>query len=323
MLDHLGYDVSIIGNHDWLKGPDALLGIMNLLQPKVQFLGSNLSFSQFNRQVEMNRWIHPFTIREVNGTRIGFIGLSTYEFIYDKYFSPVEIQEPFFLTRKLAFDLKQVTDLVVVISHNSVLANQAILKAAPEADIIVGGHDHQKLNQPLIVERTGAQPGWIVEAGSWGKYLGKADFAIHQKHVELKNYELIQIDRTIPDHAETLEKIEQIENRITKRFGPIFNDHIAESEIEFNRTGIDNLMGNLVTDSYISRTGSDLAMDSYKFIYGEIHRGKIDTVDIYNANPSVYDLKKGKNWTLKTLPILGKILNRYLTFYYFLNNSLQ
>src|SRR5687768_3705153 len=28
MMEHLGYDIAVVGNHDWLNGPDTLLNIV-------------------------------------------------------------------------------------------------------------------------------------------------------------------------------------------------------------------------------------------------------------------------------------------------------
>jgi 5'-nucleotidase / UDP-sugar diphosphatase len=310
MMDRLGYDFAIIGNHDWLNGPSHLLNILRDASSRTKFVASNLSTETYERSKEFSEHVSPYEIVQIQGIKIGIIGLSPYEWIFDKYFSPVEIREPFLSTRRLSAQLKKQVDAVIVLSHNSVTANQAILKFAPAVDLIIGAHDHKKLTTPVVVHRFGHKPGWVVEAGSWGRYLGRVDLKISKQNVDLIHYELIQVDKTIPEDPEIRAEIEKIEQRVERRYGPVFHDHVGESEISLSRYGSENWMGDLVTDSYIDATQAEVALESTKFISGEIHKGLLTSADIFNAHPLIYNTETEKNWTLMTLPMRGVYLKR-------------
>lgn len=313
-MDRMGYDVAVIGNHDWLNGPDVLLDAIGEAQPRLSLIGANFSVDRYPRGVEFRQKIPPYVIKEIGGVKIAFIGLVTYEFIYDKFASPVDILPLFTITKDLAAALKRQADAVVVVSHNSIPMNQSLLKAASDVDFIVGAHDHVKLVKPEIVERSGAPPGWIGETGSWGRYLGRMDIEVQPRtqesrgEVRLIDYRLEQMDISVPEDPEALTWIERLEASIEKRMGPIFHDHVGDSEIEFFRETMEGTMGDFVTDAYLNFSKVDAAIDQNAFIYGELHQGPIRSVDVFNSNPGIFHPAKQKSWTLKILPIRGRTL---------------
>jgi 5'-nucleotidase/UDP-sugar diphosphatase len=315
MMDLMSYDVAVVGNHDWLNGPDTLLNAIETAKPHFSMIAANFDTSAYQRADEFNKYVLPYVIRQIDGVKIAFIGLATYEFIYDQFIAPIKITEPFSLTNDMAHELKQVVDAVVVISHNRVSYNQALLQAAPDVDLVIGAHDHVKLTKPVIVTRNGAAPGWIVETGCWGAYLGRVDMTVTPRtsstpgRVNLKNYQLIQMDRTVPEDPVINARIATLESAIENRMGPIFSDHIAETQIELDRTSEESAMGDFTADAYRATTGADIALDLKSFVYDRIHQGVVNSVDVYNSNPAVYNPSTGKTWTIKTLPMKGSTLS--------------
>lgn len=316
MMDALGYDATVVGNHDWLNGPDALLDSINRVQPKMSLVTANLELRNYSRSEEFRKNIPPYVIREVNGLKVAIIGIATYEWIYDKFLKPVQITEPFINIRDLAARLKPTVDVVVAISHNSISMNQGILKAASSVDVIIGAHDHKLLEEPLLVNRWGGSPGWIVEAGSWGRYLGRLNLNVDQGQVTVMDYQLLPVNQNTPENPEILKAVDQMEARISKQFGAIFVNPIASSELELGREGMESPMGDLVTDSYRHATGADFALESTAFVAGEIHRGNLTTADFFNIIPAVFNSETGKTWTLKTLPLSGRTLRLLLNLLY-------
>lgn len=315
MMDRIGYDAVLVGNHDWINGPDVLLESLENAAPRFSVLGTNLSADGYARKKDFHKRILPYAIKEVGGVKVALIGLATFEMIYDKFFSPIQIVDPFPLTRRLVKKLKKEADIIIVLSHNSVLMNENFLRAIPEIDLIIGGHDHRLLLEPVKVERKNAAPGYIVEAGSRGRYLGKLNLQVSPRSeqgaapaLRLVSAELLQMDRRIPEDPEALAQVERVEQQIENRFGPIFSDHLGESEMELGHDGMENAIGDFITDAYRDFTPVDLAIDQNRFIYGELHAGPIHSADVFNAHPGIYNPKTGKAWTLKILPMRGRTL---------------
>ena len=112
---------------------------------------------------------------------------------------------------------KGLADIVIAVSHNSLNMNKTILEQAPEIDLMVSGHDHRKMTEPVIVKRDKGD-AWIVEAGSWGRYLGRVDFDVTKKNgqskVSLNRFKLYQIDKTIEKDPQTLAMVEALDKKI-------------------------------------------------------------------------------------------------------------
>lgn len=325
VMEHLTYDVAVVGNHDWYNGVDVLLDVIKTTSSPIKLLATNVSTAGYAREGEFRQLILPYTIEEVGGVKVAFMGLLTFEFIYDSFFDPIKIKEPLSIARELAKQLKKRADVVVAISHNGIKLNKAILAGAPDVDFIVGGHDHVKLTKPVVVERPGAKPGWVVEAGAWGRYLGRVDLKVTPRDerdpksrasVELANYGLEQMDSSVAEDPETLRRIATLEARIEAKRGPVFHDHLADSQVELTRLGQEHLMGNFATDAYRIASGADLALDQSALIYGEIHEGPVTTADVYNSNPGIFNPVTEKAWTLHTLPIRGRALSWLLNLLY-------
>ena len=318
MMDHVGYDVVVVGNHDWLNGPDVLLNALQTAKPSFQIVAANIAVDKYPRAAEFQKLVTPYVIRKVGGVKIAFIGLVTYEFIYDSFFEPVKIQSPLALIKKLAATLKPQVDAIVVISHNQISLNQQLLGTCPDVDLVIGAHDHVQLNKPVFQVRPGHKnPSFIVETGAYGKYLGRVDLKITPRAeataagvdtVDLVNYSLTQMDSRIPENPDTLDRLDDLEDSLEEHYGPIFHDHVADSEVEATRSGVESLMGDLVTDAYKGATGADIALDQNNFIYGEFHRGPLRTVDVYNAIPAIHSPVTDKSWTLHTVPLTGKTI---------------
>ena len=320
MLNQLEIDYSVIGNHDWLNGPDLLLDSVNQNRSKTRMLSSNLDLSEFSRAKEFQKRIPPFAIRNFNGVKVAIIGVSTYEWIYDSYFDPVKIVEPLRGTYDLTHRLKQqgMADIIVLLSHNSILANKAILKYAPDVDLILGAHDHELLRHPVEVSRGpwGRGKGYIVEAGSWGRYFTKLDLTYSKENGLSVQTELIQVDHRFQEDPSIVEKINELDSKLMEKWGAKIYETIGVTRRQFFRNGIESPLGNLLTDAYRDATGAEIGIESFRFVYGELNPGPITKADIMNINPAVYNPTTGKIWTLKTAWLSGRTIKRMLDMAY-------
>jgi len=311
LMNALHYDAAVVGNHDWLNGPDELLKMLKGAKPEFAILAANFDSSQYKQTSELKKSILPYKIFQLGSLKVGVIGLVTYEFIYDKYVTPIKITDPFSETRKLSEKLKRDNDvqLVIVISHNGLATNKFIAKM-PDVDVVIHAHDHKKFSQPIAVDR-GGKKSYIVEAYKWGYYLGKLDLQVdlEKKTAYLEKYELIQIDETLPEEPGIKNLVDHYERQLTTRYGDIFQDHLAESAIDVRREGPESLIGNLLTDAYREATGAEVSFEQVALTSEELYRGPLHTVNIYNALTSVWNPSTDKTWTLKTMKIMGNTLS--------------
>jgi hypothetical protein len=193
-------------------------------------------------------------------------------------------------------------------------------------DLVIGAHDHVKLTEPTVVKRPGGTTAWIVETGSFGRYLGRVDLTIEprgsrylgsQPRVNLLRYGLTQMDASIPEDLGVLAHVTTLETQLEALYRqPIFHDHVADVEEDLTREGNEPLMGDLAVDAYRDATSAEVAFDVIQFIYGELHPGAIRTVDLLNSIPAIYNPETGKSWTVQTLPMSGRAIRNLFEVFY-------
>lgn len=320
MMDALGYDAAVVGNHDWLNGPDVLLDAVLDTRPRMALVSANLGVEKYSRGAEFKRAIPPYVIREVGGkngaptARVALIGISTHQYIFDSFVKPVTVQPLSAAVRAAVQEIQalpQKVSAIVVISHNKIGDNETVLREVPEVDLIVGAHDHVKLVVPRKVTRNGAPDGWIVETGAWGRNLGTVEMTLFPEGVQrpqLQSYRLLQMDAKIPPSKDILKEIARLEAEIEKRMGPVFSRELAKAKISLDREGLESRMGNFAVDTFREALGADLSLDVTNFIYSELHAGSVKEADAFNALPGVYNPATKKTWTLHTLPMTGHTL---------------
>ena len=95
-----------------------------------------------------------------------------------KYYDPVDMAKD--ITSKLKTE--KGCDLVICISHlghqyqNEKISDTELAKLTSNSDLIIGGHTHTLLKEPLILNNSLGEEVIINQVGSSGVYVGKIDF---------------------------------------------------------------------------------------------------------------------------------------------------
>ena len=208
MMNVIGYDAMVPGNHEFqLHSPDLL---RNHAAAKFPWVCANVIYEKTGEL-----FTQPYIIREAGGVRVAILGLtndlvSTQPNTYKsgpelglKYLSATEV------AAKLVPELRQKADIIVLLSHLGVGGDQALAKAVPGIDIILGGHSHWRLNPPRMVSVGQPTAYWngmvpVVQAGYFGMDLGRTRLIFHRddsgKYTLMScKGELIRINASIPD----------------------------------------------------------------------------------------------------------------------------
>lgn len=187
MLEAMGYDAAVIGNSDIVWDGEALPKLI----ASVHFvsLAANLLGTDFETPIT---GLRTHLIRGFDSLNIAVIGLTTHEAIHPRfqYADPVETLKSF-LPRVQA----EGAQLIIVLSHLGFEADQELAAAVPGLHLILGGHTHTVLTEPLRVGNT-----LIAQTGSHGNYLGRIDFDYDPptQTVTYKDGFLIPCDSSIP-----------------------------------------------------------------------------------------------------------------------------
>ncbi len=173
LMNKMGYDVVTLGNHEFDKGSANLAKQLKKAEFKV--VCANYSF----KNKKLARIVKPYVVMEINGQRVGIFGLTTN---LKGLTSPTTEKELVFKdpieTAKNMVDLlqnKEHCDLIICLSHLGLdpvkaddVSDTMVAEQVPGIDIIIGGHSHDYLSEPIIINKT-----MILQSGLKGIYVGK------------------------------------------------------------------------------------------------------------------------------------------------------
>jgi 5'-nucleotidase/UDP-sugar diphosphatase len=203
IMQEMGYDAVTIGNHEYDYGSDVL--VQYLLKAGYPEAHQETLVLASNTEVPSD---HPLAVQSLyrdagmfeleNGLKVGVFGIEGKDAILAMGDSgEVQFLDQHETARQMVGDLEeQGADVIVAISHSGVEEDRELAKKVPGIDIIVGGHCHTALHEPVLQGTT-----IIVQAGSLGMYLGQLElaYAPNTDNVRVRNEEsnhpfLIPID---------------------------------------------------------------------------------------------------------------------------------
>src|SRR5882762_2316672 len=202
------------------------------------------------------RLFHPYAIREVGGARVGVIGQAfpytpvshPRRFVPDLTFGIREdgVQG---LVNELRDDKK--VDLVVLLSHNGVAVDLKLAARVHGLDVILGGHTHDALPQPIQVGRT-----LVVNSGSHGKFLSRLDLDVQRKRVVGYRYRLLPVlAQALPEDADMAQLIEEIRRPHEAALG----ERLAVSEtLLYRRGNFNGTFDELILDALLRRADAQI-----------------------------------------------------------------
>ena len=215
----MGYDVAAFGNHEFDKGQEALAE--RVAQSDFPWLGANVVLE--DTEWDLPAWAEPYEILEMgegdNAVKVGILGLAGEETPEVTLIGTTEGLVFKDLTETILHYYDEVldqADALVVLVHMGTADSgpyagletvaQNMIDAGKPLDLMIGGHQHQALLEPVMVGETA-----IVSAGYYGRWFGRVDVTIDKsaKHLSVANYELITVSRvaTFDEIGESLEEM--------------------------------------------------------------------------------------------------------------------
>lgn len=195
-------------------------------------------------------------------------------------------------------------DIIVCLSHSGTSSDpeksedELLAKTVPELDVIISGHTHTRLDEPIVHGNT-----YIVSVGEYGKRLG----SFHMEQVgdgiwEMSEYELAEMTLDIPEDPETRARIETLMDSVDvnylSKWGYSRNQVIAQNDVVFSSVEDlseiheDHNLGNIMADAYkyavehapdFNGDRVAVAVAPSGTIRGSYPIGDITVADIYNS----------------------------------------
>ena len=330
-MSMVGFDAMALGNHEFDLTPAALLGSLQYVFPVASdafpLLGANIDASA---DPYLDAYISPYTIKDVGPVKVGIFGLLTPSTNVLSQPLPVviedNIEEIMNIAGTTAFILRNVEncDVVILLSHLGSEFDMAVASMVPEIDIIIGGHDHYKFDEPVPVPNPLSGVTWVAQAGSNYLYIGKMQITIDASgNVSLADYSLIPLDENVPEEPTVkamvdgmIADIETFYNIpfFTQVFGyaDAFHNEVAENLSSLGNH--DTPIGNLVTDAFRTLTGSDVAIHAGGSTALPLWEGPFNMSDIFRINGYGFNTVNTLGFQLVTFNMTGEALWMGLEF---------
>lgn len=279
LMGRMGYDVVTFGNHEYdfrAKGlAESITAAKESGERLPQIVASNILFPLDEEgnltptleqlQTAMHRYpVKSYVVLEKKGVKIGVFGLMGRDAASNAPMSEVAFEEYLDAAQRIVDILRneEGVDLVICLSHAGTdgkspkTEDEMLAKEVPGIDVIVSGHSHTLLPEPLLVGNT-----VIGSCGEYGMNLGVIHLARQGDGWELVEYSLKPIDESVAEDGELLGVIaeykEIVETEYLARFGLEFDQVLAHSPFSFTPSfeigaqHREEPLGSLISDAYI------------------------------------------------------------------------
>jgi sulfur-oxidizing protein SoxB len=252
----LGVDV-MTGHWEFTYGAARLRELVDGdLRGRVEFVAQNVRTLDFGDAV-----FHAYALREVGGIAVAVIGQA---FPYTPIANPRDLVPEWTFGIQEA-NLRHVIDeargrgarVVVLLSHNGADVDLKLAGRVRGLDAILGGHTHDGLPRPLIVDN-GPWRTLVTNAGSSGKFLAVLDLDVRARGVADFRY------RLLPVFANLLGADAEMETLITRLRAP-FAARLAEplavtEGMLYRRGNFSGTWDQLLVEALLTVKGAQIAL---------------------------------------------------------------
>ncbi|WP_142303689.1 bifunctional 2',3'-cyclic-nucleotide 2'-phosphodiesterase/3'-nucleotidase [Neobacillus soli] len=303
-LNELGFDVGTIGNHEFDEGVAEMKRLIyGGAHPSTEkdfgaFEGASFPYVVANVEDENTGKLilPPYVVKEVDGVKIGFIGVVTTEtptIVTPSGVAGVKFTDEATAINKYAAELKsQGIKSIVVLAHNAGTSStdgtnakgsvvDIAKKVDKEVDVIYGAHDHAYLNADVDGKL-------LVQSYSYGTAFSDIDLTIDPitQDVVTKKGEIV---RTFQNKEHLDAKIKAEIDKYQAYIAPIVSVVVGDAANvitkKVNASG-ENAMGNLIADSMRVQTGAQFGFMNAGGVRDEIKKaGPITWGDLFAVQP--------------------------------------
>lgn len=277
MLGELGIEATTFGNHEFDYYADGLANMLNTALDSgdvlPQLVVCNLEWDEIKSPTDeqqmlidaLNRYdVKDYIMVEKNGVNIAVTGVFGQDCLDCVVDFPLIFNDPIESVKATVEEIKATenADMIVCISHSGTWEepekseDEILAKSVPDLDLIISGHTHTKLDEPIVHGNT-----YIVSGMEYGKYLGNLSMTENDEgRWEMDSYDLVVIDDTIQPDEKTQKKIDEfmamVDSRYLEQFGYTKDQVLCDNDIRFaNSSDVSMLhtelnLGSIMADAY-------------------------------------------------------------------------
>jgi 2',3'-cyclic-nucleotide 2'-phosphodiesterase/3'-nucleotidase/5'-nucleotidase len=310
VMEAMGFDVGTLGNHEFdegmaelhrmIKGGEHPKGIKGYDGMNFPVVAANAYDSATGRLIT-----EPYTIKEVGGVKIGFIGTVTQEtpnMIVRKGNETLKITDEAEAINKYTEELKKKgIEAIVVLAHNPSVQNgrtdtfdaaDIAEKADDEVDVIFAAHNHAAVDQVIDNKL-------IVQAYSYGSAFSDVDLELDAVTGDIvkKEAEVVTVYQKdfMPDPvvAKIMKKYEDLVAPIKAEVVGSSSTTLVKGYPSSGEFG-DLALGNLIADGMKASMNTDFALMNGGGVRAQLDAGEVTFGDLFSIQPFGNVLNKVK-----------------------------
>jgi len=279
LLNRMTLTAMTVGNHEFAHGRENLR----------QRLKPQMNFPLLSGNIVDERGKRPFDAILVKSypeadTRVVVLGLTTDQTPLTTHPANVvglRFRDPVQTAKELLSQTRG-GDLVVALTHLGVKEDKDLATSCPRINVIVGGHSHTALFQPLKVGDT-----LVVQAGAYMKFLGRLDFDFAAGRIVKYSGELIPLTEKIPEDQEISALIDEYRSKLDARLGEVIGraDIFLDGTRSSVRSDRPSNLAKLIGYTMVRTVNAQIALLNGGAIRSSILEGDITLTDVYTALP--------------------------------------
>ena len=312
--NEMGYDIGTLGNHDYQMGSDELDKILGEGPLKYSMIVANMNIDKKYKNIKEK--IKPYKEVEIDGIKIGILGLTTNEILYKWRLLGGAITNPIDAARKYEGELNKRNDFVIALTHIGVLKDIKLAEKTNDIDLIIGGHSHTALYEPAygVNERGRKVP--IVQAGMHTEYLGRLILDLEKgKPLKIVSYELVPV--RMPDSkldSNMTELVKEADDVLEDYYGPNWlGEKVGFSDLKEGDALGSRKWSYFIADAMKEKAGADIAIHTSEMNGEDYPIGDVTRRKILNSIPRVFDVDQKYGWDIYTTKIKGAWLRMTMT----------
>lgn len=321
MLGYLGCDVTTLGNHEFDYRSKGLANMLTSAQasgdavPAMVVCNVDWDTMEAEGLTEGQQClkdafaaygVSDYTVLEKGDVDIAVVGVFGKDALACAPTCELKFEDPIEALKQTVADIKanEDVDMIVCVSHSgtwedaSKSEDELLAKAVPDLDLILSGHTHTEIEEPIQHGST-----YVVSCGEYGKNLGELTLTQQADgRWAMSAYELIPITSDIAVHAATQQTIDSfmdtVDTDYLARFGYTKDQVLAENDIVFStQKDLENIheehnLGDIIADAYVYAVENaadydgvpvDLAVVPSGTVRDTYARGDITVEQVFNS----------------------------------------
>lgn len=248
----------------------------------------------YNENDQLAEGLEPYAIHRFGDFKLGIIGATDPRDVYEIFFKLHPPKPDDILPSLIEQVRAQGVHTILLLSHLGLRDDRRVVENIPGIDILIGGHSHEILDPPLVINGT-----IVAQAGEYGKLLGRLDLEIDPGSGKVTHFEstLIPIDENIPPdpRAQLVYESEQVRaQELMSRVVGTLTDPIDLADDR------ECAAGNLLADALLERVkGAEIAFVlagqwTNGLGAGELTQGNLFAANRSTSNPGRVQLTGGQ-----------------------------